>query len=44
MEGMLKSKAELQVRVTELTIAVRCVVWLSVHTALACNAHHCMVF
>ncbi len=41
MEGMLKSEAELQVRVTELTIAVRCVVWL---TALACNAHHCMIF
>lgn len=29
MEGMQKSQAELQVRVTELTNAVRCIVWLS---------------
>ncbi len=32
MEGLLKSQAELQVRLTELTIAVRCIVWLSAHT------------
>ena len=41
MEGLLKSEAELQVRVTELTLAVRCVVWLSAHT---CNTDHLVIF
>jgi hypothetical protein len=44
MEGLLKSEAELQVRVAKLTIAVRCVVWFSEHTVMACNTNHFVIF